>query len=202
MNQISLAFELIKSVSSLVEDDSSFLSTWNRIREDKAIINLITDIVQSPFHDSSLDKLALEKDLLSVLPILRRLRACYSQPITIFTGCLVELAEVLDPSCYKTLAYLNNQTLVDDQSGTSLSKILIDGSFGAELLAFSDLLEKTNPHALFPTSSYRESTGSVVSQSDDQAVEAVMSHRTLRLFGLKKIYSILRIRHSEIFIGH
>ncbi|MGB5974975.1 MAG: sedoheptulose 7-phosphate cyclase, partial [Nodosilinea sp.] len=39
-------------------------------------------------------------------------------------------------------------------------------------------LVETNPHAIYPTSSYRESNGHVVSTADDQTVEAVMSSNT------------------------
>ena len=178
MNQISLASNLIRSISSLIENDTDFSTGWARIRENKGVIDLITSIVQSPFHEASLDELAFKKNILRILPVLRRLRACYSQPITIFTGCLVELAEILEPTLCKSLVHFNNKALIDIQGKRSLSRILIDGPFGAELLAFSDLLERTNPHALFPTSSYRESTGSVISENDDQTVEAVMSHHT------------------------
>jgi 3-dehydroquinate synthase len=39
-------------------------------------------------------------------------------------------------------------------------------------------LVETNPHAVYPTSSYRQSWGHVVSTDDDQIIEAVMGSRT------------------------
>ncbi|MGF1567977.1 MAG: sedoheptulose 7-phosphate cyclase [Nodosilinea sp.] len=39
-------------------------------------------------------------------------------------------------------------------------------------------LVEANPHAIYPTSDYRESHGHVVSSADDQAIEAVMSSST------------------------
>lgn len=178
MNQISLASTLIRSVFSLLRENSDAVCYWERIREDKVFIDLITSMVQTPFHDPSLDELAIKNDTLKVLPVLRRLRACYSQPVKIFTGCLVELAEILEPDLYQTLTHFNKQTLASKIGCKSLSEILIEGPFRDKLLAFSSQLEATNPHALFPTSSYRESTGSVISDAADQAVEAVMSHHT------------------------
>ena len=48
-------------------------------------------------------------------------------------------------------------------------------SFYAELAA---RLETDTPHAVYPTSNYRESNGSVESTADDQTIEAVMSVST------------------------
>ncbi len=178
MNQISLVSTLIRTVFSLVEEKSNVLDYWERIKNDKNVIDLVISAVQSPFYDPSLDQLAIENDTLRVLPVLRRLRACYSQPIKVFTGCLVELSEIIEPDLYKTLAHFNQQTLASTIGHKSLSEILIEGPYREDLLAFSAQLEAVNPHALFPTSSYRESTGSVISDNDDRAVEAVMSHHT------------------------
>ena len=178
MNQISLSSTLIHSVYPLVREKSNALSYWERIKKDENIIGLITSVVQSPFYDPSLDKLASKNDMLKVLPVLRRIRACYSQPAKIFTGCMAELAEILEPDLFKPFDDFNKQTLASEIGLKSLSQILIEGPFREKLLAFSAQLESTSPHALFPTSSYRESTGSVISCDDDQAVEAVMSHHT------------------------
>ena len=178
MNQISLSSTLIHSVYPLVREKSNALSYWERIKKDENIIGLITSVVQSPFYDPSLDKLAIKNDMLKVLPVLRRIRACYSQPAKIFTGCMAELAEILEPDLFKPFDDFNKQTLASEIGLKSLSEILIEGPFREKLLAFSAQLESTSPHTLFPTSSYRESTGSVISCDDDQAVEAVMSHHT------------------------
>ncbi len=46
---------------------------------------------------------------------------------------------------------------------------------------YGNLVEQlviTDPHTIYPTSSYRRSTGFVVSTEDDQVVEAVMTHST------------------------
>jgi 3-dehydroquinate synthetase len=44
--------------------------------------------------------------------------------------------------------------------------------------ALAEGLVSTDPHGIYPTSSYRHSAGFVVSTEDDQAVEAVMTHST------------------------
>ena len=131
-------------------------------QKDENIIGLITSVVQSPFYDPSLDKLAIKNDMLKVLPVLRRIRACYSQPAKIFTGCMASPRRSWSLT-FKPFDDFNKQTLASEIGLKSLSEILIEGAFREKLLAFSAQLESTSPHTLFPTSSYRESTGSVIS---------------------------------------
>ena len=51
--------------------------------KDENIIGLITSVVQSPFYDPSLDKLAIKNDMLKVLPVLRRIRVFIPNPLKI-----------------------------------------------------------------------------------------------------------------------
>ena len=178
MDQISRAYSLLKTVSSLFDQKQDIEFKWRRVASDSATKTLIIEVIKSPFHEHSLDQIAFEKEILKVLPVLRRLRTCYSQPSRVFTGCLVELSEILAPEHRKVLSEFNQQTLENLEGKKSLSSIMQDGPFQDELRAFSATLEKENPHALYPTSSYRESSGSVVSDKNDRTVEAVMSHHT------------------------
>ncbi len=198
MNQISRAYSLLTTVSNLFEEGQDAALRWQRVASDNATKNLIIEVIKSPFHEHSLDEIAFEKEILKVLPVLRRLRACYSQPSKVFTGCLVELSEILAPEHQIVLSDFNQQTLENLEGKKSLSSIMQDGPFQEELSAFSDTLEKENPHALYPTSSYRESSGSVVSDKNDRTVEAVMSHHT---------YTSIRIEenifnHSNNILRH
>ena len=59
-----------------------------------------------------------------------------------------------------------------------LLAVLVHGEAGAFYQDLAARLVITDPHAIYPTSSYRQSQGFVVSTDDDQAVEAVMTAST------------------------
>ena len=86
MNHL-LCSTLIHSIFPFVRKKSDVLLLGAN-RKDENSIGLITSVVQSPFYDPSLDNLAIKNDMLKVLPVLRRIRACYSQPAKIFTAWL------------------------------------------------------------------------------------------------------------------
>ena len=128
-----------------------------RVASDNATKNLIIEVIKSPFHEHSLDEIAFEKEILKVLPVLRRLRACYSQPSKVFTGCLVELSEILAPEHQIVLSDFNQQTLENLEGKKKPVKHHARWALSGGTKRFSDTLEKENPHALYPTS-YRESS--------------------------------------------
>jgi 3-dehydroquinate synthetase len=86
----------------------------------------------------------------------------------------------LDIGQWRALAdgVLENDDIKDIKLITYLTSIVSDA---ATVSYYSDLRERLvidNPHAIYPTSGYRESDGSVVSTSDNLTSEAVMSFST------------------------
>ena len=197
MDQISNALNLIKHVAHLLDNSDTLHLKWQEVAKDVVVKNFISEIVQTPFNDKNLESAALNKNILEVIPVLRRLRTCFSQPSKIFTSYLVELTEILAPEHLAVIDRFNSENLHSQEGNESLSNMLAQGPYRAELIAFTKLLEENNPHALYPTSPYRESTGSVVSAKGDQTVEAAMSHHTFTSIRIEeKIFEPKNFRHD------
>ena len=140
--------------------------------------DLIIMLINHPMYDPDTELEFQNKGKVAALPILRKLRGCFSQPSALCFSSFAELATVLIPSLAPTFrSFLSN--LQKSHLGRVSIKTLLssdgDDSFCNGLCAD---LEKNNPHALFPTSPYRESDGFVVSSSDNNTIEAVMTHRS------------------------
>jgi len=108
----------------------------------------------------------------------RRLRSGLSLSLGSFFGLLAELTAAFDAEAGAEWAAFSNRLCQSDLSQTKLLARLLtsrDADFYQQL---ADHLVETNPHALYPTSSYRESRGHVVSTLDGRSIEAVMSMST------------------------
>ena len=81
------------------------------------------------------------------------------------------------------------------QSSLAQQRLLVMLLNGPEKEFYADLIDRlveTDPHAIYPTSSYRQSAGFVVSTPDDQVVEAVMTHSTFTSIRVLETCSTLR----------
>ena len=115
---------------------------------------------------------------IKAIPIIRRLRSCYSQPLKFVFSDLAELSKILVPNASEGITGFRNELLNYRAGKIRLSKVLSEGSFSEYFKNYEQELINKNPHALYPTSPYRESRGSVTTGSDDHAFEAVMSCHT------------------------
>ncbi len=104
----------------------------------------------------------------------RRLRSCLNLSLSSFFGLLAELVTVFNAAVGAEWYAFADRICQSDCSDAKLLDCLLSGKDGAFYQAFSEQLTEENPHAIYPTSSYRESYGYVVSTPDDQHVEAVM----------------------------
>ena len=140
--------------------------------------NLILALVSSPAFSEELGKEFEAADAIAGLSACRSLRSCLNFSISRFFSLLAEVITAFNQS-----AGTEWHTFADriHQSNLGASKLLerllrsADSNFYADLAA---KLVDENPHAVYPTSSYRESEAHVVSTDDDQIIEAVMTSRT------------------------
>ncbi|MBW4465211.1 MAG: sedoheptulose 7-phosphate cyclase [Pegethrix bostrychoides GSE-TBD4-15B] len=140
--------------------------------------SLLLALIESDAFSEAFGREFAAAEAISGLPACRRLRSSLSLSLGSFFELLAELTTAFAPAAGAEWSAFANRLHPFELSKTKLMALLLqsrDGKFYQELAA--DLVE-TNPHALYPTSSYRESRGHVVSTLDGQSIEAVMSAST------------------------
>ncbi|MEM9482264.1 MAG: sedoheptulose 7-phosphate cyclase [Cyanobacteria bacterium P01_F01_bin.116] len=140
--------------------------------------NLILSLVNSPAFSDELGQEFATADAIAGLSACRSLRSCLNFSISRFFGLLAEVITAFDPSAGAEWSTFANRVHQSNLGGNKLLDRLTrgtDSDFYKDLAA--DLVVE-NPHAVYPTSSYRESEANVVSTGDDQVIEAVMTART------------------------
>jgi len=143
--------------------------------ETLSLVKLVsaTDVYRSQLSEDLQDADAIE----AVSPV-RRLRTVLNMPL-VFAAAQISFA--VRPFSRKAGDFWQSlsDSLRDDELGqTRVLEFYKDTKSGNDMLSFSNELEVTDPHAVYPTSCYRDSLGEVVSSGDDCQVEAVMTSRT------------------------
>ncbi|MGF1519995.1 MAG: sedoheptulose 7-phosphate cyclase [Nodosilinea sp.] len=108
----------------------------------------------------------------------RRLRSSLNLSLASFFALLAELIAAFDVAAGAYWSAFASRVQLSTLGDHKLLRQLLasqEQAFYQELVL---RLVETNPHAIYPTSSYRESHGHVVSTADDQTIEAVMSSST------------------------
>ena len=112
----------------------------------------------------------------------RQLRGSLNLPLQQFFALVGQVAVAFDAesTVWSTFADRVHDSL--EFADIRLSKYLVDGLPDAALnevyAALVERLIEENPHAVYPTSNYRECDGSVESTADHRSVEAVVTLRT------------------------
>ncbi|MEM6251547.1 MAG: sedoheptulose 7-phosphate cyclase [Cyanobacteria bacterium P01_D01_bin.156] len=139
---------------------------------------LILAFVNSPAFSEELGKEFAAADAISGLSACRSLRSCLNFSISRFFGLLAEVISAFNTDAGTEWSTFANRVHQSNLGGNKLLERLLrsaDSKFYKDLAAH---LVDDNPHAIYPTSSYRESEAHVVSTGDDQIIEAVMTSRT------------------------
>jgi len=117
-------------------------------------------------------------DQVRLLPVCRRLRYVLNQPLRQAIELFAEAAELLaDPSAarWERLA----ASLVGSPAGDDrLADLTAAGPHAEAVAGLALMAESLDPHFVYPTSSCRESNGTVLGAAEGRAVEASMSQRT------------------------
>ena len=111
--------------------------------------------------------------------LLRRLRSAYALPVGQFFILVRQLVGEVVPEKSEYWQQLSEVALHHSESETSISKLLLQHSENEEVIDLINDLEVHDPHAIYPTSPYRTSTGKVNSTQDYSHIEAVMSTSTM-----------------------
>ena len=143
-----------------------------------ALKDLLLVLVHSNAFSNELGVEFASADAVAGLAACRRLRSCLNFPLSTFFSLLAELVSAFDASAGAAWSdfagRLHSSSLGDEKLLHHLLRTP-EGEFYRDLIV---QLVDENPHAVYPTSSYRESEGFVVSTDNDQTIEAVVSTST------------------------
>ncbi|MBE7381736.1 MAG: sedoheptulose 7-phosphate cyclase [Leptolyngbya sp. SIO1E4] len=140
--------------------------------------NLLLSLIESKAFSQELGQEFALMGAIQGLSACRRLRSCLNLSLSSFFGLLAELTTAFDLAVgveWSTFARKIRQSALGKEKLLNILLHSKEKAFYRELAAH---LVETDPHAIYPTSSYRESRGYVVSTPDDQTVEAVMTSST------------------------
>ena len=140
--------------------------------------NLMLALIASPAFSEVLGEEFAAVDAVSAISVCRSLRSGLNFSLGRFFGSLAELVSAFDPAEGNLWYAFANRVYQSALRDRKLLTYLLQGS---QKDFYSDLAEKltqTNPHAIYPTSCYRESAGFVNSTPDDQTIEAVVRSST------------------------
>ena len=130
----------------------------------------------------------------------RVLRGALNLPLTHLFGLMGEVAAALDDEASAWAGFAERVHAARDLADVRLRQYLTDHLPDPALnRLYKDLVERLvedNPHAIFPTSNYRQCTGHVESSQDHRSVEAVVSFQTFA--SIRMIDHVLEVEQTEL----
>jgi len=140
--------------------------------------NLLLALINAPAFSPELGQEFATAGAIAGLSACRRLRSCLNSSLNHFLSLLAELLAAFDMAAGVTWANFAGQVRRSPLGQEKLLQVLVHGADGEFYRDLAAHLVEADPHAIYPTSSYRQSQGFVVSTDDDQTVEAVMTSST------------------------
>ncbi|MEM9162788.1 MAG: sedoheptulose 7-phosphate cyclase, partial [Cyanobacteria bacterium P01_F01_bin.4] len=140
--------------------------------------SLLLSLVSSPAFSQDLGREFADAGAVKGLSACRSLRSCLNFSLSRFLGLLAELISGFDESAGAEWYAFANRVHPSEFGEHKLLERLTQSKVGAFYQSLAERLVEENPHAIYPTSSYRESRGYVESTADDQNIEAVMRSST------------------------
>ncbi len=151
---------------SVLINDVSFLQLLERFRNINAFsLTLVTELEN---HFCS-----------KAIFLLRKLRSAYAMPVRLLIPLVSQLADIVNPASSDKWEYLKNLASNDPEGVSSVANLVLKYGLHKETRSLVGKLEESDPHAIYPTSPYRESKGTVSSSKDDKHIEAVMTTSTM-----------------------
>ncbi len=165
---ISQSLQKIRSTSDLqtLVRDIDFLRLLESLRKVDAFSHtLSSDLPAGTSHKA--------------ISLLRKLKTAYATPATQLLMLLKQLAMEVAPESVETLEDLASMAAQDNDANLQISKLLLKFSTDHAVINLLERLETEDPHAIYPTSTYRTSSGTVNSNEDGSYIEAVLTTSTM-----------------------
>ncbi|MEM6521840.1 MAG: sedoheptulose 7-phosphate cyclase, partial [Cyanobacteria bacterium P01_C01_bin.70] len=155
-----------------LERDSEQLLASSEFRD------LLLALINAPAFSPELGQEFAKTGAIAGLSACRRLRSCLNSSLNHVVNLLSELFAAFDVTAGITWSNFADRVRRSPLGQEKLLSLLVHGPEGKFYQKLAAHLVETDPHAIYPTSSYRQSRGFVVSTDDDQTVEAVMTSST------------------------
>ena len=140
--------------------------------------SLLLAFIDSPAFTQELGEEFAGVGAVTALSACRKLRGCLNLSLSSYFGLLAELITVFDRQIGTKWYDFANKIHPTELGQIKLLNYLLEGREGKFYHELAERLIVENPHAVYPTSNYRESRGYVESTADDQNIEAVMRSST------------------------
>ena len=140
--------------------------------------SLLLSLIEAPAFSKELGDEFAAISAIEGLSACRRLRSCLNLSLNNFFGLLKQLVNSFDMAVGLEWSDFADRIHKSDIGQEKLLNVLLHSREKTFYEKLATRLVETDPHAIYPTSSYRESQAHVVSTDDDQTIEAVMTSRT------------------------
>jgi len=140
--------------------------------------SLLLSLINSPAFSPELGSEFAEADAVKGLSPCRKLRSCLNLSLSNFFGLIAELFSAFDAAVGQDWYKFANRVHSSELGQTKLLDFLQSTTEAEFYRDLAERLVTENPHAIYPTSNYRESRGYVESTDDDRTIEAVMRSST------------------------
>ncbi|MEM6363886.1 MAG: 3-dehydroquinate synthase, partial [Planctomycetota bacterium] len=167
----------LESVDAL--DD---VSLHRAIVDDRSMLQFITKIVQINPHDVGL--MNQSADCPDLLPHIRVLASALGLRWGQFLGHIASIAQLDQRVDWKIWKDYSKWVQVSPMAAIKTADVLRSGALGKQYEALEGELLISHPHAVYPTSPYRRSSGQTISNENGTQVEATMTstlHTSIRV---------------------
>ena len=140
--------------------------------------SLLLALIDSPAFSEELGKEFAKVEAVEGLSACRKLRSCLNLSLSNFFGLLAQLCSSFDRTFGSKFYTFANRIHKSELKDTKLIDLLLQTSSQEFYQDLAQRLVIDNPHAIYPTSNFRESRGFVESTGNDQIIEAVVRSST------------------------
>ena len=166
----------------------------NLLSNDKDFINLLKWLTEINPYDTEVSDIFLKHNAISSLPHIKILKTSLNLNTDKFFLEISNLIKPFNKEVSKMWRHLSFKIENNEIGKQKLIKNLLNSSNSELYKNLTKYYESDNPYALYPTSSYRNSTGHVVSTNDYQQIEATMNLHTFT--SIKVIENTLDINNN------
>lgn len=156
----------------------SLESTVEAIGSSEAFKSLLLTLIESPAFTQELGQEFAAVNAVAGISACRNLRSCLNFSLSRFFNLLTELITAFDAQAGSDWYAFANLIYPSELGEVKLIDYLETTSQGEFYQALAARLVKENPHAIYPTSSYRESKGYVESTEDDKDIQVTVRTNT------------------------